>query len=107
MKELNKATINDIRNKRTDLVELVDELNDRKALPDNVGDLQGSKLYDLLSDDFEEILLDYNEIPVNDIVELIEESINTKLRNRHWIIRMLDNNKYDLEILREELKKYD
>ena len=96
MKKLNKSTIADIRNKRTDLVELIEELSNRDALPFDNGDLQGSTLCDLVSSDLEEIILDYNEIPEQDIEQEVEENILNKFKNKHWLRGFLVENKHDL-----------
>lgn len=96
MKELNKATINDIRNKRTDLVELIHELNNKKALPHSVGYLPGSTLSDIVYDDFEELVLDYVEIPEPDVEYIVAENILEKFKDKHWLRTFLTENKHDL-----------
>ena len=96
MKELNKATINDIRNKRTDLVELIRELNNKKALPHSVGYLPGSTLSDIVYDDFEELVLDNVEIPEPDVEYIVAENILEKFKDKHWLRTFLTENKHDL-----------
>lgn len=96
MKELNKATINDIRNKRTDLVELIRELNNKKALPHSVGYLPGSTLSDIVYDDFEELVLDNVEIPEPDVEYIVAENIADKFKDKHWLRTFLTENKHDL-----------
>ena len=96
MKELNKATIKDIRNKRTDLVELIRELNNKKALPHSVGYLPGSTLSDIVYDDFEELVLDYVEIPEPDVEYIVAENILEKFKDKHWLRTFLTENKHDL-----------
>ena len=96
MKELNKATINDIRNKRTDLVELIHELDNSNALPYKVGYLPGSILSDVLYDDFEELVLDYIEIPEPDVEYIVAENILEKFKDKQWLRTFLRENKHDL-----------
>ena len=96
MKELNKATINDIRNKRTDLVELIRELNNKKALPHSVGYLPGSTLSDIVYDDFEELVLDNVEIPEPEVEYIVAENIADKFKDKHWLRTFLTENKHDL-----------
>ena len=96
MKELNKATIKDIRNKRTDLVELIRELNNKKALPHSVGYLPGSTLSDIVYDDFEELVLDNVEIPEPDVEYIVAENILEKFKDKHWLRTFLTENKHDL-----------
>ena len=96
MKELNKATVNDIRNKRTDLVELIHELDNSNALPYKVGYLPGSILSDVLYDDFEELVLDNVEIPDSDIAYRIDEYLADKLKDKNWLRTFLEENKHDL-----------
>lgn len=96
MKELNKATINDIRNKRTDLVELIHELDNENALPYKVGYLPGSILSDMVYDDFEELVLDNVEISGPDVEYIVAENIADKFKDKHWLRTFLVENKHDL-----------
>lgn len=96
MKELNKATINDIRTKRTNLVELINELDNRDALPYEIGYLPGSLLCDITYDDFEELVLDNVEIPEPDVEYIVAENIADKFKDKHWLRTFLAENKHDL-----------
>ena len=96
MRELNKATINDIIRKCTTLVDLIDELRNKKAIPHSIGYLSGSTLCDILYEDFEEIILDDIEIPEPDIECMFNENLLSKIKNKHWLRDFLTENKYDL-----------
>ena len=96
MKKLNKATINDIRDKRTDLVELIHELDNENALPYRTGYLPGSILSDMVYDDFEELVLDNVEIPEPDVEYIVAENIADKFKDKHWLRTFLVENKHDL-----------
>ena len=96
MKRLNKSTIEDIKNKRTDLVESIEELNNRDALPFGNGNFEGSILHDLLFDDFEELVLDNVEIPEPDVEYIVAENILEKFKDKHWLRTFLTENKHDL-----------
>ena len=96
MKRLNKSTIEDIKNKRTDLVELIEELKTREALPYVMGYLPGSTLSDIVYDDFEELVLDNVEILEPDVEYIVAENILEKFKDKQWLRTFLRENKHDL-----------
>ena len=96
MKRLNKSTIEDIRNKGTTLVDLIEEIENGGALPYDIGHLPGSTLSDKAYDDFEELVLDNVEIPDSDIAYRIDEYLADKLKDKNWLRTFLEENKHDL-----------